>query len=59
MSAKYLVKLMVFATVSEIILQFNKFLYIGGVNMPVIGRIDEVASRSVISYLALVIGINL
>jgi len=54
-----MVKMMIFGTLSEIILQFIKFLHIGGVNIPMVGRVDEVAPRNVISYLAIVIGINL
>ena len=49
---------MAFSTFTEITLQFIKFVYVGGVTLPLIGRVDEVASSNVMSYLALVIGVN-
>lgn len=59
LSVKHMVKLRISSTLMEILLQSTKFLYIGGVNFPILGRTDEVASRDMISYLAFVIGINL
>ena len=50
---------MILGTLTEIILQFTKFLHIGGVSIPIVGRANEVASRDMISYMATVIGINL
>ena len=44
LTVKHIVKLLVFSTVSEITLQFIKFLYIGGIEIPVIGHVREVAS---------------
>jgi len=58
LKVKHLVWTMAFATVNEITLQFIKFLYIGGIPMPIIGQINEVASSNVMSYMAFVIGIN-
>lgn len=58
LTVKYIIWSMVFSTICEIMIQFIKFIYIGGINIPIIGQVDEVASTSVMSYMAFVIGIN-